>query len=64
MAVRGVQTMTDYSREEGEKRVKSFLCDKCLAMVEVQGMKIPVRELCDPCADRILRWALHLEGFE
>jgi hypothetical protein len=56
--------MTDDYREEAEKKAKALLCDKCLAAAEAVGMKIPVRELCDKCSDRLLRWALGMEGFE
>ncbi len=54
----------DGTFDEGVEKVKALLCDKCLAMLEAQGVKIPVRELCDPCSSRLLRWALHMEGFE
>jgi len=53
---------SEYS--DGEKRAKALLCDKCLAAAEAMDMKIPIRELCDPCSARLLRWALHMEGFE
>jgi hypothetical protein len=56
--------MIDDFREETEKKAKALLCDKCLAAAEAVGMKIPVRELCDKCSDRLLRWALGMEGFE
>jgi hypothetical protein len=49
---------------ESAEKAKALLCDKCLALVDAQGLTIPVRELCDKCSDRLLRWALHMDGFE
>lgn len=58
------ETNLNELRQQSQKQALDLLCDKCLALVEAQGLTIPVRELCDKCSAKLLRWALHMDGFE